>query len=290
MGKRGRRGLTPEERDALDTVLRSLRRNRGTPKPAAADTPSASDNEDTSSSHSDHGAANRDKEATSHRGRPRRRLQRTKDSSSDSDSRSDEESVRIPAFNVPSPIVLSDSSDSSSTSTAPGPSSSRSTRHPGRRRTKTISAPRRPVGRPATRPVSQAKARMEWIDVTQHVPRNPPVPLGAPQQLPIAGPCRIRKNPPVLADTDDTDPAAGAVSEICVSVTITAGGKDIEAEVLMPRLEYFLKHRCLAGLVSTERGFQEDNKHGQGIMKLLVVSASSLSHASCTLRVLIHRN
>jgi hypothetical protein len=93
--------------------------------------------------------------------------------------------------------------------------------------------------------------------------------LGAPKQLPLAGPCRIRKDAP--QDDEDVD----EISKICVSITISGGHKDIEKEVAMPRLKYFLTHRCNAGLAGLERGFHEDNLHVQAVADIDVVSSSN---------------
>jgi len=112
------------------------------------------------------------------------------------------------------------------------------------------------------------------------VPRDPPLPLGAPQHLPLPGPSRIRRDlPKSFEDGEAGDSDAYTVME--VSVTISAGSRDIDKAVVWPQLHYFVKNRCVAGLISLEKGFQEDHLHCQGVLRLVIQDSASVKGA-CT--------
>jgi hypothetical protein len=88
-------------------------------------------------------------------------------------------------------------------------------------------------GRPPRNPSVTATSRIQWEDITHLVPRDPPLPLGAPQQLPLAGPSRIRRDlPKSLEDGEAGNSDAYTVME--VSVTISAGSRDIDKAVVWP--------------------------------------------------------
>ena len=278
MGKK--KGLNDEEREALDDALRHFRRNHPEASNPPPDTPSSthsSDEEQSDCSH--HGAAGH----ASNKGKAPKRT-----------SLDHDEDIDVRHLKIPSPVSMTSDDDEAGPSTRPAqPPSSRESgtdaddtdsdaparkkgkKGRGRPRTKAPVQKRAKSGRPPTNPSSRSKARIEWLDVSDRAPRDPPVPLGAPQQLPIAGPCRIRKTCPTVHD------GAEESNEISVSITISAGRRDIEKEVVMPRLKLFLEARCQAGLFSLERGFQEDNLHAQGVAKIIVVSACSSTQLVC---------
>ena len=263
-GDGGRKGFKPEEREELDKALESFRRNR----PEAANPPPDTSEDEGSSSDSSSGASDdsRDKgKENAH--------------SSESDSEGDVDSTK---FNIPSPVLCSDDEEEMEPEESL-PSTSTGKRGPGRPSGKAKDKPpkRSKPGRPPTTAASKAKSKIDWEDVTHLVPRDPPLPLGAPAVLPLAGPCRIRK--PAAEDCTEGQ----EVNEISVSVTISAGRRDIEKEVVKPRLSFFLRRRCTAGLVGFERGFHEDHLHCQAVMTMRVVSEpESLMHAEhvCVIR------
>lgn len=266
--KKDRCGLTPEQRrefnEELQRLARSFRRRPNRRDPTPSDTSEASSG--TSSSKSQAGLQDDDHE---------------------SDDSQRQRCKRLQGLNIPTPVTASDL-DSASESSASDSSHSevdvtpaRSRRGPGRprvnpRRTSLQQGP----GRPPRNPSVTATSRIPWEDITHLVPLDPPLPLGAPQQLPLAGPSRIRRDlPKSLEDGEAGDSDAYTVME--VSVTISAGSRDIDKAVVWPQLHYFVKNRCVAGLISLEKGFQEDHLHCQGVLRLVIQDSASVKGA-CT--------
>lgn len=62
-----------------------------------------------------------------------------------------------------------------------------------------------------------------------------------------------------------------------VSITISLKKRNIQGDKVLERMENFFKFRCIQGIGSTEKGYNEDNLHFQGVARLVASSTRAVA-------------
>jgi hypothetical protein len=62
-----------------------------------------------------------------------------------------------------------------------------------------------------------------------------------------------------------------------VSITVSLKKRNIQGDKILERMENFFKFRCIQGIGSTEKGYNEDNLHFQGVARLVAKSTRAVA-------------